>query len=58
VKFQHIFTEYLEKDKEMAQTSLNAYTSDIIEFSDYLESKKIKRSRMPAMRTWSPFFFF
>ena len=42
MKFQHNFTEYLEKEKEMAQTSLNAYTADIIEFSAYLENKKNK----------------
>ena len=42
MKFQHNFTEYLEKEKEMAQTSLNAYTADIIEFSTYLENKKNK----------------
>ena len=35
------FVEYLEKDKKVAKNTLQSYTRDIKQFSDYIESKKI-----------------
>ena len=36
------FVYYLEKDKKVAKNTLQSYTRDIKQFSDYIESKKIE----------------
>ncbi len=35
------FVEYLEKDKKVARNTLQSYTRDIKQFSNYIESKKL-----------------
>lgn len=42
MEFQQAFIEYLEKEKEMAQTTLSAYAADALEFEAYLREKKNK----------------
>lgn len=42
MKDQQAFIDYLEKEKEMAQTSLRAYAADVVEFETYLREKKNK----------------
>ena len=36
------FVEYLEKDKKVAKNTLQSYTRDIRQFSDYLDSKELE----------------
>ena len=35
------FVDYLEKDRKVAKNTLQSYTRDIKQFSDYIESRKL-----------------